>query len=179
MERKSPRVVLRSVVLPALGVSLAALAVAHCDRGQNQPSVDQRSREIVTPPGMVALPGVIVMPLTVRDADALVTADNTADSAAPVDATAIEPELRPIPGPPPPRDPQRLRPPPGPPPRVPGVVRPRPGPPSRGELEKSLADEKPAETQAPRTLRRTRGRDDGGTIPGIAAAPRPSRRPSR
>jgi hypothetical protein len=176
MQRKSSHVVLRSVVLPALGVSLATLAVAHCDRGPNRQNVDQQPREFVTPPGMVALPGVIVMPLTVRDAGAPIAADNNgADGNAPADASAVEPEVRPIPRPPPPRDPQRLRPPPGPPARVPRVVRPRPGPPSRDEFEKSLADEKPAETQAPRTPRRTRGRDDGNTIPGIAGARRPPR----
>lgn len=166
MERKSPGVVLRSVVLPALGVSLAALSAAACDRSTNQQNVEQRPREYVAPPGMVALPGVIMMPLTVRDAEAPVA---TSDGSA-VDAVA-EPEVRPVPGPPPPRDHGRLRPPPGPPPRLPGVIRPRPGPPPpHRELDKSL-DEKQPEARTPR---RTRGRDDSGTIPGIAGARRRS-----
>lgn len=169
MESRSPRVVLRAVVAPALGVSLGALLAIGCDReGTSRastvtPALDRSAAETV--PRQIAPPDVNVVPALV---DAGGVGSNDAGPGRAV-------EYLPAPGPPPlfdagaPRHQvDRILPRPGPPPRG-RRIRHTPGPPPPEQLP-ILGLFKPEPAPEARTTRRTRGSDESGTLPGLAGA---------
>lgn len=163
---KRPHVVLRAVVAPALGLTVAALGAAACKHSDSAAggTIEQgRSREVIAP-GMVAY----VAP------DASEPSEDAASE--PSEDAAVDQQQ-----PPPRRDTPALRPPPGPPPRredrvgMSNYVLPRPGPPPGARVQqtgfKSAEDKSPPAPQ--RVARRTRGVDGGpGSLPGIAGARR-------
>lgn len=173
-EPKRPHMVLRAVVAPALGLTVAALGAAACKHSETPAggTIEQgQSREMIAP-GMVAY----VPPDTgAGPEDAASAAASSEDAASASTDTAV------VEQPAPRRDTPALRPPPGPPPRredrvgMSNSVRPRPGPPPGARVEqtgfKSAEDKSPPAPQ--RVARRARGVDEGpGSLPGIAGARR-------